>query len=314
MLYIPDDFFKEEERLGFCIPEVMKRGWAIQLNLLDIMMTIAKKHEISFWVDFGTLLGTVRHNGFIPWDDDIDICIKRQDYMKFIHILEKELPSNYVVNSFYTSEDYDQPKAFIATRKHFDIGNDESEKELTKMQYGCPYASGIDMNPLDFVPADENQRQLIGNLYCSAYDLAHRFNVYNATGELENYLTQLEELLNVHLTRDKHLRSSIWKLADAIAMMTTQEEAGGIAWYAEIAIRGFNFKREQVPYSETKYCDFEMLKVPIPAGYDEILRTLYGDNYMKPVHASPGHEYPFYKSQDKQIVFYNRFGQIGDAF
>ena len=314
MLYIPDDFFKEEERLGFLIPEIMKRGWAIQLNLLDTMMTIAKKHGIKFWVDYGTLLGAVRHNGFIPWDDDIDICIMRNDYMKFIHILQDELPSHCSVYSFYTSQNYDQPKAFIANRRHFDIGNDVYESELTKQQYNCPYASGIDMNPMDYVPKDDGQLQLIGNLYSSAYDLANRFDIYNATGELEEYLTQLEELLATHLTRDEHLRSSIWKLADAIAMMTTKEEADGIIWYAEIAVRGFNVKRKLESYSETRYYDFEMLKVPVPVGYDEVLRTPYGNNYMTPVQAGSGHEYPFYKFQDKQIVFYNKFGQIGDVF
>lgn len=58
--------------------------------LLQIFDKICKKHNITYWLDWGTLLGAVRHNGFIPWDDDMDVCVPRADYEKLYGILEKE--------------------------------------------------------------------------------------------------------------------------------------------------------------------------------------------------------------------------------
>ena len=69
----------------------------VQLRLVDILIEIDKicrKHNIQYWITFGTLLGAVRHGGFIPWDDDIDIAMPSDDLKKFIEIAPKELPSN----------------------------------------------------------------------------------------------------------------------------------------------------------------------------------------------------------------------------
>lgn len=82
-----------------------------QLRMLDILVDVDKicrKHNIPYWIDFGTLLGAVRHKGFIPWDDDIDICVLNQDYGKLRNILIEELPSQFVFQD--TKED---PNAFF---------------------------------------------------------------------------------------------------------------------------------------------------------------------------------------------------------
>ena len=67
----------------------------IQLRLIEMLVEIDKicrNHNIQYWIDFGTLLGAVRHGGFIPWDDDLDIALPTSDYLKFLEIAPKELP------------------------------------------------------------------------------------------------------------------------------------------------------------------------------------------------------------------------------
>lgn len=69
----------------------------LQLKMFDILKTviaIADKHNITYWISGGTLLGAIRHGGFIPWDDDIDIEIMYPDYLRFLKILRQELPSD----------------------------------------------------------------------------------------------------------------------------------------------------------------------------------------------------------------------------
>ncbi len=314
MLNISDDFFKEEIRLGFTVTETMKKAWAIQLEMLDSIMSIAQKHNIPIWADYGTLLGAVRHKGFIPWDDDTDLSMLRKDYMKFPDILKAELPSDFQIFSFYSSNDYDQPKIFIANRRYLDYGNSLQEAELTKIQHGCPYITGIDIFPLDYVPSDIEQFNLIYNLYASTYDLAFNYDHYRSNGELEGYLTQLETLLSTKVERDEHLRTSLWKLADAIAMMTYKNEATEVAYYPSLVVDGPHKKCKVLNFDHTKYLDFEMIQLPAPAEYEAVLTSTYGSDYMTPVRGTAWHDYPFYKNQDRRILINSKLGQMGDVF
>ena len=97
----PSEFFKKEIRCGFEIPEMMKRAWAAELEVLEVIDTICREHNIQYFADWGTLLGAIRHKGFIPWDDDIDICLKRNDYDKLIKILPDELPYGFSMAGMY---------------------------------------------------------------------------------------------------------------------------------------------------------------------------------------------------------------------
>jgi lipopolysaccharide cholinephosphotransferase len=73
-----------------------------QLRMLEILIEVDKicrKYNIQYWLDFGTLLGAVRHKGFIPWDDDADICIKSEDFHRFIEICKAELNPQFFLQT-----------------------------------------------------------------------------------------------------------------------------------------------------------------------------------------------------------------------
>lgn len=149
----------------------------VHLEMIDEIDRLCKKHSLSYWLDSGTALGAVRHKGFIPWDDDVDLGMIRKDYDKFITIAQKELSSDYVIldnnvepkyNNFHIKilkVDTIYPQAYNSGFKHrgihidifpFDYVPDDSEKTITKCKKLQKYRSfceiasrvGLSRNPL----------------------------------------------------------------------------------------------------------------------------------------------------------------------
>lgn len=76
------------------------------LEILDVVVEICEKNDLTYFLAYGSCLGAVRHKGFIPWDDDIDICMPRVDYQKFMEICKKDLPHKYYFQNMETDDRY----------------------------------------------------------------------------------------------------------------------------------------------------------------------------------------------------------------
>ena len=86
--------------------EILRKAQLIMLDMLIEFDTICKKHHLQYWLDSGTLLGAVRHQGFIPWDDDIDLSMPVEDYNNFLKIAEDELSSNIFFQTSQTDKNF----------------------------------------------------------------------------------------------------------------------------------------------------------------------------------------------------------------
>lgn len=87
-------------------PETLRKAQLIMLDMLIEFDAICKKHQLQYWLDSGTLLGAVRHQGFIPWDDDIDLSMPIEDYNKFLNIAQTELSSEIFFQTSQTDKNF----------------------------------------------------------------------------------------------------------------------------------------------------------------------------------------------------------------
>lgn len=294
MLRFNEDFFKEEERCGFIVPEMMKRVWAAEMEVLAHIIMICQKYGFAYYADWGTLLGAVRHRGFVPWDDDMDIALKRDDYMKLLSVLKKELPAKYHVSSLHTPGDHKQPIACVMNAEKLPLGT-----EIVQEFYGCPYIVGVDIYPLDYVPREKELAEAQLALYNVVYDLGQRFLEVEEQGELEKYLVEVESLCNVKFVRDETLRKQIWKLSDNICSMFTEAESDMLTWFPRRVKGHKEYLLKKEWYEGVVEMPFENITVSVPKGYHEILTLKYGD-YTKYVRGG-GHGYPFYQKQEEYL-------------
>ena len=149
-----DGFFRDETKDGFQVPGLMKRCWGAQLRVLEAFDAICEAHGLRWFAFVGTLLGAVRHKGFIPWDDDVDIAMPREDYEKFLSFAPAELPFGYqIINYDEKDHEYDCITRVNNTRGIiFDVKKAEDF-------CGFPYPAGLDLYPLDFIVEDPDERK-----------------------------------------------------------------------------------------------------------------------------------------------------------
>lgn len=110
---LDDSFYKEEYKDGYLVTSDVKELWAIELDLLVKFDEVCKKHNIKYWLDSGTLLGAIRHKGFIPWDDDVDVVVMRDGYERLLEVAS-DFEKPYFLQSAYTDCDY--PRGHLQLR------------------------------------------------------------------------------------------------------------------------------------------------------------------------------------------------------
>lgn len=297
MLQFDQSFFEGEIREGFYIEPMMKRAWAVEIEVLSQVAKVCDKYQIPWFATYGTLLGAVRHQGFIPWDDDIDILVKRKDYEKILKILPNELPDGYVVDSYYTAPDHEQPWSAVMNTKHI-----LADKEKIEQYYGCPYICGIDIYPLDYIPDDRSERELQREMFGIVWSVARAFNEHLESGELYRYVEEIEKMCGVTLHDDGTLRQQIYLLADRIAGMYGEEECRECTiMRGSWARQDPNFTFPKGWYENTIKLPFENMEVSASSMCHEELKKLFGENYMTPIRGAQGHDYPFYRRQQEYL-------------
>lgn len=120
----------------------------LQLEILNYIKEVCDKNNLSYYLTSGTLLGAVKYKGYIPWDDDVDICLFRNDYLKLIDLIDKDNNDDYKALSIYNTSDYYYTFAKVVARKTKLIENSREIKEMGVY---------IDIFPIDYYDGDYNK-------------------------------------------------------------------------------------------------------------------------------------------------------------
>ena len=278
-LKLPPDFLKEEERCGYLVSGQMKEIWAVELDLFAEFDRVCKKHNITYFASSGTMLGAVRHKGFIPWDDDMDFMLHRTEYDKLCAVAEKEFQHPYFFQTEWTDRG--------TLRGHAQLRNSLTTGILKKdLMKKLPYNQGIfiDIFPMDAVCDDSaefernrQEAQKVIRKFTRIASLTNRFY----TPEQKDFKFYLKSIAHAVLSGPcKNLVSydKYFREYENLMKLHNNEQT------KMLGLLGLHFTTDYLRYrsdfEEVTELPFEFLKMPVPKNYDHALHHIYGD-YMK---------------------------------
>ena len=243
-------------------------------NNLQVFHNFCEKHNLTYYLSDGTLLGAIRHQGMIPWDDDADVCMPRKDYNRLLE-LSGELPKPYKLGHFSLDPHYIYP--FI---KFMD-----SNTEIIEYFGEASYKAGVwvDIFPLDGTYKSIRVRKLH---YALVRNLRFLFQLrvrsYRApedkTSTIKYWLKKIIKPLLYSIIKAIP-KSLIFNQMDFIAKHVCTDKTSVVGnLYTSIGIKA-SHKKEW--FEEKQLVDFDGYKFFSPKGYDGYLTNLYGD-YMTP--------------------------------
>lgn len=232
----------------------------IQLDILKFVDAFCKKNNLRYFLAYGTLLGAVRHQGYIPWDDDIDVLMFREDYEKFVTTFKH---STYKVFATEVNAAYPYPFAKVGdTRTYF-------EEEIKDV---IDTGVNIDVFPLDYLPQDNvdkiiKRRDFLQNIWT-----LKRLPCLKRRGFLKNTVLKLSQLV-----------LSVFSMKAIVKQMEEHAKKYNSASSSLCGNLVLGYDPDVYPTSDFENAvelPFEDTTFPCPANYDDVLRIMFGD-YMQ---------------------------------
>ena len=290
----PREFFLDEVREGFFIPAMMKRAWAAELEILVEIDRICEKYKLRYFIDYGNLLGAIRHKGFIPWDDDIDIMMMRKDYEIFAEVANAELPKELVFRS--PEDDSGNYELFSSVQHRAMLISTDAIGKYHNYLYGA----GVDIFPYDYLAKDPNKEKLREDILKSLCILASFPSIEGENhAVLQEEAKKVKKHYGIDLSHSSDYRKTVLNLLNDCFTEFNQESGTKIAYLLDLVLykeQGKGIFEEQW-YSEQSYLDFEFLALPVPKDYRKVISEKY-DHYEQIKKAGGAHDYPLYRKME----------------
>ena len=268
---LPDSFLDEEIRNGYTITTETKKVWAVEIDLLNELQKVCEKYDLKYYASGGTCIGAARDGGFIPWDDDIDLQMFRKDFDRLCEIA----PSEFKYPYFFQVESTDP----LSLRGHGQLRNSATTALLNEeIGRTLPYNRGIfiDIFPLDDIPDEPEdlakfQKRI--DKYSKPLERIKGLTLfYKPTHGIKGIIKHLAHI--ILLPFKKPLLQHYYFKREAIFktyLNSNNKEVAELHWPKIRAIA------EKSNYSDTITIPFEFTEIQLPSGYDELLKSVYGD-------------------------------------
>ncbi|HEY8463531.1 MAG TPA: LicD family protein [Bacillota bacterium] len=264
--------------------QVLREAQLVMLRILKQVDIICRENQIPYWLDAGTLLGAVRHQGFIPWDDDVDICMLRSDYEKFLKIAPPLLPAELFLQNFYTD-----PYCI----HNFSKIRDENSRfvDANEQNGQICYHQGIyiDIFPVDKLSTQRWVRYFWRNVVIKkVYTLCSIIVRYCQRplkrpwhrNLLKNFRTIIiKKLFGKFKFPNLCTAAAIERLLRRFATIQSQQPEGFVLGYGlGLPLKSVHTYETVFPLKELLFEDATFF---VPNNWDQYLRDIYGDTYMQ---------------------------------
>lgn len=229
-----------------------------ELSILEAIDAICRKYDIDYWLDGGTCLGAVRHKGFIPWDDDIDIAMRQEDLERFKKIAQKELPEHLFLQTRETDETSRLPITKVRSlNSYFIEGGDD---------FGRKYQKGVFVDIFPFIDYPDVSRKFIKRV-------AGGINKSRSVLTVQHYYSLRSFAEFFYFGMKNIILTAAWNAA--CVLRKSDRNIGNI-----LVNNGYGIMHRKSCIFPTKEIEFEGRKFKGPNNPDEFLKDLY-NNYMQ---------------------------------
>jgi lipopolysaccharide cholinephosphotransferase len=234
------------------------------VNILKEVKKICNENNLRYYLVGGTLLGALRHKGFIPWDDDLDIGMPREDFNRFIAICEKQLPEHLELMWITTNKRHWYPFAKVQIKNTLFL---QSNFKSSKHNFGIF---------IDVFPIDEDK-----GLSEEVFKRKRKINVLNSLMQ-QKVIPTVKSFKNL-LSKCASAFVSTKRLQRMQQKLMTKNNRKGFDYYANYA-SNYSIKKQMIPkqdYGEGVLLEFEGEQYNAPVNYDAVLTSIYGSDYMQ---------------------------------
>lgn len=266
---------------------------AVVKDVLEYFHAFCHNHGLKYFIAYGSLLGTIRHQGFIPWDDDVDVYMMREDYDRFISIISQLDNGFYVLSSTTSKYYYNNFTRFCSDSCILKLRGIENIDNL---------GAFIDIFPLDNVPLDKNERMLFfKDIKTAKEDIMYSLPLqYFFTCSFKRII---KYCFNVPRRVKCRYIVGTKKLKEKRDLLLRKYQDRDVGLYADL----FDSPSDSllVQKSEIEECmeyQFEDIKVNVPNGFNTLLKRIYGDYMVLPrldERVTHHHFTPFWKDDTK---------------